>query len=298
MSNLRSSLSILLVVLFLAGPLAPVVRAQNEQEPQQDPLLSSIPWQKGPTTAKIGSLAEIQIPEGYLFGGPADAQKLLQAYGNPTSGKELGWLTPVNHAWFVVFEFEDIGYVKDEEKDKLDAASMLNAIKEGTNQSNEYRKEHGSPTITITGWQTPPTYNPQTNNLEFGIRGVDSANNQILNYTVKVLGRGGIMKIDLVLDPDAIDAVLPEYRKVLAGFSYTTGNKYAEYKSGDKLAAYGLAALVTGGGVALAATTGLLAKAWKLIVVAVAAVIGAIKKAFSALFGRGKKSADGGVPNA
>jgi len=39
---------------------------------------------------------------------------------------------------------------------------------------------------------------------------------------------------------------------MIGGFSYSSGYKYAEWRSGDKVAAYGLTALVAGGaGVAL-----------------------------------------------
>jgi len=55
--------------------------------------------------------------------------------GNPTNGRELGFLAPTNMDWFVVFEFDSIGFVKDDDKDKLDAEAMLKAIKAGTGKA-------------------------------------------------------------------------------------------------------------------------------------------------------------------
>ena len=74
---------------------------------------------------------------------------------NPTSGTELGILTDKDLDIFVLFEFEDIGYVKDAEKDKLDGDDILKSIREGNEASNEARKERGWPAITIVGWHTP-----------------------------------------------------------------------------------------------------------------------------------------------
>src|SRR4029077_10213928 len=84
---------------------------------------------------------------------------------------ELGILTDTKLEMFVLFEFEDIGYVKDADKEKLDGGDLLKSIKEGNESSNEERKKRGWPAINIVGWHTPPFYNHETNNLEGGIKG-------------------------------------------------------------------------------------------------------------------------------
>jgi uncharacterized membrane-anchored protein len=53
-----------------------------------------------------------------------------------------------------------------------------------------------------------------------------------------------------------------------------------------------LAALIAGGAGAVALKTGLLAKFWKLIVVAFAAIAGFIKKVFRSIFGKEEKIED------
>ena len=49
-------------------------------------------------------------------------------------------LLNVEDGWFVVFDFSDMGYVKDDDKDELDAKAILASIKEGTEASNKVRK--------------------------------------------------------------------------------------------------------------------------------------------------------------
>ena len=58
-----------------------------------------------------------------------------------------------------MFEFSDVGYVKDDEKDSLDANALLDSIKDSTLRGNQERMKRGWPTMTILGWETPPRYN-------------------------------------------------------------------------------------------------------------------------------------------
>jgi uncharacterized membrane-anchored protein len=226
----------------------------------------------------------MQVPEGFAFTGSTGAQKLLELMHNPTDGSELGILTDKDLEMFVLFEFQDIGYVKDAEKEKLDGDEILGSIREGNEGANEARKERGWAPITIVGWQTPPFYNPQTNNLEWCIKG-ESQGRTIVNYNTRILGRMGVMSANLMVAPDKLSDTLPVVKKLLGGFNYVEGKKYSQYLPGDKVAKYGLTALVVGGAVGAAAKLGLLGKIaaslgklWKLLIVGLIAVAAGIKK--------------------
>jgi uncharacterized membrane-anchored protein len=82
---------------------------------------------------------------------------------------------------------------------------------------------------------------------------------------VRLLGRGGVLHADLVLDPSQLGTVVADFDQVVAGTTFTPGNRYAEWREGDKVAAYGLTALVAGGAGAVAVKTGLFAKLGKLL---------------------------------
>jgi uncharacterized membrane-anchored protein len=58
-------------------------------------------------------MAEIDIPEGYLFTDKKGTQKLLELTHNFPSGNEVGVIVPAanDESWFVIFEFSDVGYV-------------------------------------------------------------------------------------------------------------------------------------------------------------------------------------------
>jgi uncharacterized membrane-anchored protein len=274
-------------VVLLVGILLLMAPPLPAQEPPQ------IDWQDGPTEGELGDVATIKVPQGYRFTGKAGTQKFMDMTQNPTNGRELGIIVPVTEKdedfWFVIFEFDDIGYVKDDEKDKLDADDLLESIRNGTEAANEIRKERGWPTMEVIGWQKSPYYDPRTNNLTWGIRGKSSdSQGESINYSVRLLGRHGAMSVDLVMNPQQATAVVPQYETLISGFTYNPGKTYADFKSGDKMAAYGLAALVAGGAGAVALKTGILQKFWKVIVAAVVALLAGLKKIFQAIFRRGE----------
>jgi uncharacterized membrane-anchored protein len=273
------------LVIALCG-LALAVLPLRAQEPK-----TKIDVLKGPATAKLGDVAQMDLPAGYNFLDGQTTRNLMKASGEPTSGRELGLLMPTNEHWSVIFEFNDIGYVKDAEKENLDPDKLLAAIKKGTAAANEERKRMGSPPLEIIGWEQPPKYEPVTHNLEWAIR-CESEGRAILNYNTRLLGRKGVMEVVLIVAPDGLPATLPRFKELLAGYSFQSGGTYAEYRPGDKVAKYGLAALVLGGAAVGAAKLGMLAwllpflkKGWILIVGAIAAVAGWFKKLFNRWFG-------------
>jgi uncharacterized membrane-anchored protein len=250
----------------------------------------------GPTNANLGVSGKIQVPEGFVILDGTAARKRLKAVGEPVSGHEVGWLIPTNAEWSVMFEFSDIGYVKDDDKDKLDADKLLASIKAGNDDANKEREKAGKPRVEVVGWDIPPHYDETTHNLEWAIRG--SVEGQpLLNYNTRLLGRKGVMEVVLIIDPKDVPATLPQFKNLLAGYSFQTGQSYAEFRQGDKVAKYGLGALVVGGAAVGAAKLGLLGpiilalkKAWKLVIVAFAAVAGFFKKLFRKITGRDRET--------
>ena len=246
------------------------------------PTGPKIDWIVGPTRASLKDIAELQVPEGFRLANPKDTRALLERMGNPTSGAELGFLIPDSKDWFVVFEFMPTGYIKDDDKDKLDADAMLKSIREGTEQANQRRRKMGSPELHVTGWAQPPKYN-----LEWAVS-AESEGSPVVNYNTRILGRKGVMEVNLVVEPDKLAATMPAYKAALKNYDFKMGEKYAEYRAGDKVAKYGLAALVTGGAAVVAVKTGLFAglilflkKGWKLVAVGIAACVSFIKKLFT-----------------
>ena len=252
--------------------------------------LDKIPWSKGPMRGKLGSEATINVPAGCVFTGTEGVGAFLEATQNNASGNERGvLLCPSNgttETWFVLFSYDPSGYVRDDEGSSLDADAILESVRRGTEEGNRERKRRGWGTLTVDGWATKPFYDRATNNLTWAITAHDNEGGRTVNHSVRLLGRGGVMHADLVTTPEQLAALVPTFNTMIGGYTYASGFKYAEWRSGDKVAAYGLTALVAGGaGVALV-KSGLLVKFWKLIVIGFAALAGALKRLWSRITGK------------
>lgn len=264
----------LCITLALLAVIAIPAIAQDDE--------GSVEWTYGPATCELGHVARLELPAGYQFTGKQGAQAILESMGNPTGGSELGFVIPEitdegGADWFVVFEYDPIGYVRDTDKDQLDADAILESIRKGNEAANKYRREHGWPELQLVGWKRAPFYDERTHNLTWGTLGT-SEDHLSVNYAVRLLGRGGAMSADLVVDPERLDAVLPDFNVLLSAFSFTPNNDYAAFREGDKVAKYGLTALVAGGAGAVAMKTGLLARFWKFIVIGIIALAGSVRR--------------------
>ena len=271
-------------VLLLLALLLPA-SAQEPAQQQEQPKVH-IDWQVGPAAGKLGNIAEINIPEGYRFAGKTGAEKVLQLTQNIPSGHELGVLVANDANWFMIFEFDESGYVKDEEGGSLDGSAILKNLKDNTESANTERSKRGWKPIHVTGWQTSPYYDPQTHNLTWAtlVRGDNPQEEPAVNHSIRILGRRGTMNVDLVASPAEYAAITGKFNILMSGFHYVQGNRYSDFTKGDKMAEYGLTALIVGGGAAVALKTGLLAKLWKFIVMLIIGIGATIKKIFRAIF--------------
>lgn len=250
---------------------------------------------KGPATVPLGKVAELKLPEGFLFVGADGLDRFYELTRNSKSGNEVGVVLSPKE-WMLFLSYSDIGYVKDNDRDQLDGTKLLQSLQEGQDSDNEERKKRGWDQMKVVNWATAPHYDPKTNNLKWAINLASSRDNfkeVWINESVRILGRGGVMNATLVTEPAVFKDSETEAEQLLAGnFSYLAGEKYAEFKAGDKMAEYGLAALVLGGAGAVAVKTGFFAaiasffgKMWKALVLVVIAGASAVGKFWNKIRG-------------
>ncbi|HZN07738.1 MAG TPA: DUF2167 domain-containing protein [Pyrinomonadaceae bacterium] len=279
-----------LIVLLVVCVCALIVVGQNKRRnaspsPSPEPQFGwekfeGVTWLKGPGVGDLGTTGQVKVPAGFVFADATDTRTLMEATHNPTTGREVGFVAPGGEDWFAVFEYDAVGYVKDDEKDSLDADALLDSIKAGTEESNKERVRRGWPPLTILGWETPPRYNETTHNLEWAVR-AQSDGQPVINYNTRILGRGGVMEVTLVTDQALLAETLPKFKTMMAGFAFNSGQKYSEFRPGDKTAAYGLTGLIVGGTTAALVKTGAFKWLWKVIVAAVVGLGALAKKLFS-----------------
>ena len=106
-----------------------------------------------------------------MFTGRQGAEAWAELNHNPPDPTCLGVLLPKGTlAWFLIFDYDDVGYVKDDEKDRLDADQLLATLKASTERSNAYRRSKGWPDLTLTGWEYPPHYDATIKRLVWATR--------------------------------------------------------------------------------------------------------------------------------
>jgi uncharacterized membrane-anchored protein len=277
---LTAALAALLLLLTpLGAPAQPSMTPEQRREE-----FAKLPWQAGPANGAVGSRAQLQVPDKARLLPESHGGRFLELTGNlPQPGQTI----LVTEGWWAVFSFHDIGYIKDDEK--LDADALLKTLKDSDGPSNEERKRRGIPQLTTEGWAVPPHFDPQTKQLEWGLRlRAEGDPRPVINYTVRMLGRAGYESVTLVSDADTLQADVAALKATLKGFSFNAGQTYAEFKPGDHVAEIGLGALVLGGAAAAAVKSGwwksllaALAAGWKLIAGVAVALVAGLGKLFS-----------------
>ena len=241
----------LLGVLAIAAPVSPQPRPQSREQLAREIL--GLAWQKGPTEAHIGALATLIVPAGQAFLDAPNTRRFLELNGNPPRDNHYT-LAAQNFSWFAVFYFEETGYVRDDEK--LNPDALLKSLKAGDGPSNEERKRLGMSPIYTEDWHVPPHYDLASKRLEWGVRLRNDSGRNVVNYSIRILSRRGVMHAVLVSDPEGLDRDIADFKASLTAYDFVPGERYAEFRAGDRTAQFGLGALVLGGAAAAAVKTG------------------------------------------
>lgn len=272
-----------------------------------------LPRELGPKHITLGhNLAVIDLPKGYGFVDENIAKELMKRGGSSDKGV-LGLLIsadgfkgkdaddPKANNWFIVCRWEDIGHVRDDDAGKLNPDEILNAYKEGTKEQNDDRKNEGIPPIYVGDWAEKPRYEKKEHQVVWAIQVKDQDSKdapvESINYNTRILGRRGVLSLNLVTDPDKLQQNKGSVSTLLSDTSFVKGEKYEDFKQGvDKDAGIGLAGLILGGGaLAAAAKFGVLGGMWKFILAGIIAAkkliivgIAAIAAFFGKVFGKKK----------
>ncbi|MCT8001733.1 DUF2167 domain-containing protein [Sphingomonas sanguinis] len=276
MMNLRGTRAIavalmLTVACWSGGAMAadPTPAAHNA-EAQIRAFEQGLHKQTGDVVVGLAK-ATLHLGDRYYFLPAEDAKKVLtQIWGNPADAVSdvLGLVLPTgttasDNVWGAVVTYEDTGYVSDKDAHEQDYDKVLADMREGAAERNEERRKQGFPTVQVVGWAQPPSYNAQDHSLVWGrqLKFDDSKGPDSLNYDVRLLGRHGVLSLNMVSDMAHLDEVRAAAAQFGRAASFDRGETYADYDaSTDKTAEYGLAGLVAAGaGVAAAKKLGLLA---------------------------------------
>lgn len=277
-------------------PSAGAAEAPGDDAAERAAFEALLSYQQGDVT--VGDkLATLHLGNDFRFIGPDHAEKVLVAWGNPPGSKPLGMIfrqgtsATTEDSWAVIVSYSEDGHIDDEDAADMDYDELLADMKTDTNEANAERKQAGFGEVKLVGWAEPPRYDSKSKKL-FWAKELDfGSDHHTLNYSIRALGRKGVLELNAVASMSQLGLVKNEMPKVLKAVEFTPGMRYADFNPDlDTVAAYGLGALVAGKLVAKVGMfklllAGLLASK-KLVIAGLAGLAMFAKKAFS------KKSED------
>jgi uncharacterized membrane-anchored protein len=260
-------------------------------------ILGSLKFKTG--KVQIGeNLATLEVPSGMVYLDGPDAQKVLhKVWGNPEDTSIMGMLLRdsasvfSNEGYGVAITYSGEGHVDDKDAASIDYDELLAQMREGMSEANAIRKENGFPPVKVLGWASKPFYDAANKKIHWAKSLLFGEQDSVLNYNIRVLGREGFLELNFISSIYMLDTIKQEINPILAAVNFIPGQQYNDYDaSTDKLAGYGIAGLIAGG---IATKAGffaklgiLLAKGWKIILLAIVGIGTLFRKIF------GKKQSD------
>jgi uncharacterized membrane-anchored protein len=202
-----------------------------------------IAWIAGPKQASLGTLADIEVPQGYRLTGVAGARVLLERMKNPVPDGLIGILAPDSGKWWIVLTFTDVGYVRKADKESVDPAVVLNALRKQTEAQNKERAEQGMASIVSVDWERAPVYDAERHSLEWAVR-AETQSSKVVNDTVLLLGRRGVLQIISVQPYEAASGSAVPLQQLMGNITFKEGQRYVDYEGSDKIADVNLAQLI------------------------------------------------------
>lgn len=255
---------------------------------------------KGPAEISLGNnLATLKLPAGFGYINAEHTRQMLKANANDDPGT-LGVVEPLakDAGYEIHLAFRDQGYVEDNDADKLNPDEILKSYQEGTESMNEQRKKSGIPAFHVTAWETTPNYDKSKHVVVWSMLAKeDGSPDPFVNYNTRLLGRKGVLEVNLICDLKNLPASKAPLAKILDSVSYNQGERYQDYQKGDRVSAGGIAALVLGGAaLKKLGVLGFLGAFFKPLLLAgkkfIIFIVAGVAAIFNRLTGRSKKSED------
>lgn len=282
-----------IALAFITMLISNLAISQTDEKAVLDSIEKTFTYQHGKISLK-GGVGEITVPQGFKYLDDKQAERVLvELWGNPKSDDlSLGLILPENQGvtnsdgYVFNIQYEQIGYVKDDDADEIDYDELLTQIQEDAVAENDSREKQGFPAIKVIGWAAKPFYDKENKILHWA-KEIQFGNEPLhtLNYNVRILGRKGVIVLNAISSINDLPLVKKDIHHVLNIVKFNDGFKYSDFNpSLDEVAAWTIGSLVAGKVLAKVGFFALLAKFGKFIVLGVIALFsGLIKKL------RGKK---------
>jgi len=240
-----------------------------------------------------GGIGELTVPKGFRYLDSTQSGYVLHKLWHNPPQTNLGMLFPASKGplsesnWGYIIQYEPLGYVKDDDADDINYDELLETMQKESEEENPAREEAGYEAVHVYGWGAKPYYDKQQHALHWAkLLRFGSGLEQTLNYNVRILGRKGVLIFNAVADPDQLPEIKQSIPGLLTNVQFVRGEQYRDFNPKvDEVAAYSIGGLVAGKVLAKVGAFALIAKFWKVLILALGGAWAAIKR----FFGFGKK---------
>jgi uncharacterized membrane-anchored protein len=287
--------------LTIISSLLTLLAFSQNENPQIkiDSIEKTFRYEHGTISLKNG-IGKITVPVGFKYLNTEQAERVLvNLWGNPKSENiTLGLILPENfgvmsaNGYVFNIQYDEIGYVKDDDADDIDYDDLLTQMKEETVEENKARVKEGYESIKIVGWAAKPFYDEDRKILHWA-KEIKFGNSEIntLNYNVRVLGRKGVLVLNAIATKAELPLVQKDISKVLDIVQFNEGYKYKDFDSSvDEVAAWTIGGLVAGKVLAKVGLFAIFAKFGKLIILGFLGFFGVFKNKIKNLFSKNKQT--------
>lgn len=235
---------------------APVVIAQTDAAKQEMQAANeaAVRAAQHSGVVHLADQATLKLPPGVDFVPQAEANRLMQAFGNASDDSRLGFFAPAIDSgkdWLIVVYFKKDGYITEDEARKWNPAEMLSRLRDTAEKQNAARRQRGIPEAEIAGWMQTPQYDRAHHRMKWAIdvraKGNPNDASSPVNYASVALGREGYISLGLLTEQGKFQAQVPDLLKLANNLAFNKGKRYEDFNaSTDKIADYGLASLIGG----------------------------------------------------
>ena len=208
---------------------------------------------RGPTRLRIGDLATLSLPFGYVFLDAEKARDLLDGEeGAPDEGN-FGVILPSTRTptWMAYVDLIEQGHIKDDDAKALAPSTLLAGLANAAAAQNVERGRNGLAPLTVGDWIAAPKYLPSRHSLSSCLSAVDAAaldpQARLVNCTSLLLGRHGAIEILVAGALPNLVSFEKEAAALSEKIAYDPDAAYERYVPGaDDDAGYGLVSLAGG----------------------------------------------------
>lgn len=237
----RTLAKLLVCGLLLHGAMTSFQASSADASSQLPLIPEPVQWLSGPIDTSLAGGAEIHVPAGYRFTDAKGARVLLESARAAVPDGLTGLIAPVAGDWWISLAYKEPGHISISDRNHFDQDALLKAywIETGAD-----RKGRGLPALSHINWVRPPAYHPSRDTMDCAIRLEGfTPQDQKIAFIAYVLGRRGVVEAKGMRawrDGDDGGAFVDAVK----GIAFKTGQRYADFQSGEKAASGTLADLI------------------------------------------------------